>query len=294
MPPTTIEETDSAYLDTVALLQEEIARLEDELRRRDEAAPEAPQQPSGQADEAAGARIAELSALLTEREETIGLLCEQLAALEEAGAARSAEWEQMDRWVRELEEKIEREGARPAAPDEDRRQAEALRERLEERERAWAAESAGMQQEITGLRSRLAEAPELSGDEARAALEAENHRLLDECRRLVELEGAAAETTVLRERLRDAKEQLAQARQALEQATDDLRRERLEREAETASLRASLAGARAARPAELSVDDRIKALTIHLREVHDREEQERAERQLFNRLSRLWRGPASR
>lgn len=295
MPSTTTEDTDSAYLDTVSLLQEEVARLEDEIRRRDEATPEAPQpsQPDP-ADNIAGARIVELTAQMAERDETIGLLCEQLAALEEVGAARSAEWEQMDRWVRELEEKLDREGSRPADPDEGHREAEALRERLEIRERAWEAESARLEEEIAGLRTRLTEAPVLAGDEARAALEAENHRLRDECRRLVGLEGTAAEVTILRERMHDLQVQLGQDRQALDQANDDLRRERLERDAELAALRASLASAKAARPAEPSIDERIRALSLHLREVHEREEREREERQLSHRIARLWRRSASR
>lgn len=289
MPSTRTEETGSAYLDTVSLLQEEIARLEDELRRRDEAIPEAPQGPrEGPGDEAAGSRVGELTALLAERDATIGLLCEQLAALEEAAAAKWAEWEQMDRWVRELEERIDREGTPARDPDEGLRQAEALREQLEGRERAWAAESARLEREIAGLRSRLAEAPSLAGDHARAALEAENHRLRDECLRLAGFEAEAAEAAALRERSSDLQGQLGEARQALERANEEYRREWIEGRAELATLRASLASANAA-----SVDERINAFKLHLREVHEGEERERAERQLFNRLSRLWRRPAS-
>jgi len=295
MPSTWTEGTGSDYLDTVSLLQEEISRLEDELRRREEAVPEAREEPqAGPAGEVAEARIGELTDLLAERDETIGLLCDQLAALEEAGAARSAEWEQMDRWVRELEEKIDREATPSQDPDEGFRQANALRERLEGRERAWEAESARLEQEIAGLRSRLAEAPSLAGDHARAALESENHRLRDECRRLAGFEAAAAEATALRERWQELQEQLEQARYALLLANDELRRERFECEAELVTLRASLASAKASRPAEPAVDERIMALRHHLREVHEREEQERAERQIYKRLSRLWRRPASR
>ena len=199
------DESGTDYLDTVTLLQEEIARLEAELRQRDEAVLDEPSpRPLGDpATEDAGARqIHELTTLLTERDETIGLLCEQLAALEEAGAARAAEWEQMDRWVRELEERIEREGTRTSDPDENEsfRQTEVLRERLESRERAWEAERAHFEREIAGLRSRLTDASGQADDHARAALEAENHRLRDECRRLAGFEAAEAEAQALRER----------------------------------------------------------------------------------------------
>ena len=295
MPSTWIEGTGSDYLDTVSLLQEEIARLEDELRRRDEAVPEPPHEPqAGPAAEVAESRVGELTALLAERDETIRLLCDQLAALEEAGAARSAEWEQMDRWLRALEEKIDREAATPQDPDDGLRQSDALREQIEGRERAWEAESARLEQEIAGLRARLAEAPILDGDHARAALESENHRIRDECRRLAGFEAAADEAEALRERCQDLQDQCDQARSALIMAKDDLRRERFEFEVELVTLRASLASAKACRPSEPSVDERIMALSLHLREVHERDEKERAERQIFNRLSRLWRRPASR
>jgi hypothetical protein len=289
MPSTPTDETGSAYLDTVALLQEEIARLEEEIRHREEALPDAPQhRQAGPADEPAGARVAELTALLAERDETIGLLCEQVAALEEAGAAKWAEWEQMERWVRDLEQEIDREATRPRDQDEARRQAEALSEQWEGRERAWAAESARMEAEIAGLRSRLAEAPALAGDHARAALEAENHRLLDECRRLAGFEAAAAEAEALRERSLDLQRLLEQARQALERANNEHRHERIEREAELASLRASLASSKVA-----SIDERINAFRQHLREVHESQERGREERQLRNRLARLWRRSSS-
>lgn len=294
MPSSWTEGASSDYLDTVSLLQEEISRLEDELRHRDEAVHEPPQEPEADhAGQAADSRIGELTTLLAERDETIQLLCDQLVAIEEASSARAAEWEQMDRWVRALEDKIDREATPPPDQGEGLRQVDALREQLEGRERAWEAESTRLGREIVALRSRLAEAPSLAGDQARAALESENHRLRDECRRLAGFEEEAAEATALREQRRGLQEQLQEARHALDLANDELRRERFEYEAELVTLRASLASAKASRPAEPSVDERIHALRLHLREVHEVEERERAERQIFHRLSRLWRRPAS-
>ncbi len=298
MPTTWTDDAGADYLDTVALLQDEIARLEDELRRRDEeAVGPSPEPPAAVVDGEADAKLGELAALLADRDETIGLLCDQLAAIEEVGAARTAEWEQLDGWVRQLEERIDRDGQRPAADVEAAREAEALRDRLESQERAWGAERARLDQEIAWLRARQAEAAARAGDHDRAAVEAENQRLRDECLRLAALEVAAAEAEALRERSRELQEQCDQARRDLDLARDDLARERVEREAELAALRASLASAKAiepAAPAASTADERIRALRLHLREIHEREAKEREERQLVNRLSRLWRRPAPR
>ncbi|MBX6312624.1 MAG: hypothetical protein IRY99_06845 [Isosphaeraceae bacterium] len=294
MPSTWTDETGGDYLETVALLQEEIARLEAELRLRDEAAPAVASEPEATpAIEAAEARIGELTAQLAERDEMIGLLCEQLAALEEVRAARSAEWEQMSRWVQELEERIERGGTRPPDPDEGLREAEALRERLEAQQRSWGAERARLEQEISGLRSRLAQASDVASNDARATLESENHHLRDECRRLAAVEIEAAEAAALREQARALRAELDQAHRALDQARDDLRRERMEHEAELAALRTSLASAKASGQVEATPDERIRAIRLQLREAHEREERERAERKLSSRLSRLWQRTGS-
>src|SRR5262249_51741924 len=99
------------YLETIALLQEEVARLEQELRGRDERPPEtssdgAASDPEGTdaaaaMEEAAAARaeIERLESELAGREETIGLLLDQLSRVEEAHAANRAEWEQLAGWL---------------------------------------------------------------------------------------------------------------------------------------------------------------------------------------------------
>jgi chromosome segregation ATPase len=278
-------DADAGTVDTIELLQEEIARLEAELRRAEEAAREAPPAPPPEAapDDA---RLAELADAVTERDATIGLLCEQLAALEEVGAARAAEWEHMDRWVGELEARLDRDAAAaPVEPEADRDAREAaLREELSRRQRAWAAERTRFEAELAELRAR----PAATGDADGARLESENARLRDEARRLA---AAAAEADALRERAGDLEGQLGQSLLKLARTEDDLRRERFEHEAELAALRASLAGAKAAAPAELNVDDRLRAFRQHLQEVHEREEHEREQRQLIHRISRLWRRP---
>src|SRR5579883_1068325 len=99
----------SDYQDTIALLQEEIARLEDEIRLRDEARAESPYAPiNGTPEESREmARVAELTAEIAHRDETINWLFEQCRLLEEAEAASRAEFEQLDRWMSEVEQRVE-------------------------------------------------------------------------------------------------------------------------------------------------------------------------------------------
>jgi chromosome segregation ATPase len=293
MPPTWTDAEATEHLDTVALLQEEVARLEAELRRRDELASEGPPEPLEVSNEAAEARIGELTALLAERDEAIGLLCDQLAALEEAGAARAAEWEQLDRWVKELEERIDR---APAGTQDSREafdQIDMLRERLERQERDWEAERGRLEREIAGLRSRLAAAEAPAGG-AGLAEPGPEHRRPDDDGRIAALEAEAAQATEHRERARALQTLLDQTSRALDQANDALRCERIEHEAELATLRASLASARASAPAELSPDERIRALRLHFRDIHEHEPPEHEEHQLFGRIARLWRRSAPR
>ena len=136
------------YMEMIALLQEEVARLEQELRGRDERPPEtssdgAASDPEGTdavaaAEEAAAARaeIERLESELAGREETIGLLLDQLSRVEEAHAANRAEWEQLAGWLAELEQRVEgqdgdallglqeRLAAQQQQADESRRKAE--------------------------------------------------------------------------------------------------------------------------------------------------------------------------
>src|SRR6516164_9089545 len=89
--PSTRDGLDPAEADceTIALLQEEIARLENELRDREEACRELESacrkdERSEVTDPAAGEEAARLRAELSARDETIGLLLDQLRLVEEA------------------------------------------------------------------------------------------------------------------------------------------------------------------------------------------------------------------
>src|SRR5437764_7433668 len=93
---------------TLTLLQEEIARLEDEIRLRDEAmASHEPAGPASENHEDADRKVAELTAELASHDETIELLWDQVRSFEEAEEAGRAEWEHLHRWVEELERRVE-------------------------------------------------------------------------------------------------------------------------------------------------------------------------------------------
>jgi chromosome segregation ATPase len=286
-----------AYLDTVSLLQEEIARLEAELLMRDVPAPQSvPDRAAQRQSVAAEARILELTSLVAERDETMGLLWDQLSALEEVEAARKAEFEQLNRWVEELEQRMKSEASRPADLDVGRQEAEALRDQLESQRRSWETQRSRLFDEIGDLRARLEESACATGggSAAQRALEEENRKLRDECRRLAIFEPDAQESASLREQLGGLRGELDRARQELDLVSDDLRRERLEREADQAASRARQATERITESAPATSDERVRALREHLREMHDRDEQERRERQLSTRISRLWHRSGSR
>src|SRR5262245_13822795 len=99
---------DDATQEALALLQDEVARLEAELRARDEALLHAAPAPDAdQADPALVRRVEELTSELAARDETVNLLLEQTQLFEEAAAAQRAEWEQLRGWVEEVEARVQ-------------------------------------------------------------------------------------------------------------------------------------------------------------------------------------------
>jgi DNA repair exonuclease SbcCD ATPase subunit len=305
--------------ETILLLQEEVARLEAELRARDEAlfaaapAPEA----GGSSEEALGRRVAELTAELAARDETVNLLLEQSQLFEEAALAARAEWEQLNQWVEEVERRVEGrdesvDGLR-AELEAERARSESLRREAESDRRGWEARRAGLEREAEHLRGLLAGGADGStGDGAGAALlavEEENRRLRAACAELQKRSAAAEDAADLRRRLAAAEAELAQARDAIRALDDERRRERNEWEAEMTALRSRLAreslqGAAGPAPAPdaaaderpvLDADERIRAFRQHLKELHEREAEERANLTFSARLSRLWRrtGPGA-
>jgi hypothetical protein len=320
------------YLEAIALLEDEVARLEQELRWRDQApsekmscgessTPDEIESTTASEDVAvARAAIERLEAEVASREETIGLLLDQLSRVEEAQASGRAEWEQLCGWLAELEERVEGHDGDALLQLQqqlagEQQQADALRKKAEQDRRTVEAERRVHEGEIARLQAELAHVraaaldgtdgdgePAASDSVADSAviegLRSENLRLRAVCEELTKrLDTGPAETW---EAQRDEvlKERDALCRQLL-QIQDDRRREQLELRATVVELQGQLSRASLARPEQQSVGTgkdsnerdaelRIHALRQHLREVHQREEEERKQKQLIPRLSRLW------
>ncbi len=316
------------YLETIALLHEEVARLEQELRSRDRGPSETPTDGAAPdpdradavyaAEEAAAARteVSRLETELAAREETIGLLMDHLSRVEEAQAAGQAEWEQLCGWLAELERRVEgqdgdallqleeRLAAEQRRADESRKQAEQDRGGAEVQRRIYEGEisrlraalardrSAGIEDEARGGPARRG-----PDSEELESLLAENLRLKAACEKQAGRPDALALEAGLTESL---KERDALRRQ-LERLQDEQRSEQLEHAATVADLQTQLSRASLARPeppeaaqeaATISPapDERLRfqALRQHLLDIHQQELQERKQKQLIPRLSRLW------
>jgi hypothetical protein len=326
-------DTDVDYLETIALLQEEVGRLEQELRWRDqgpsETASEGSASKQGEADpvskgEAVVAReeVGRLEAELAGREETIGLLLDQLSRVEDAQAASRAEWDQVSGWLAELEQRVEGQDGDALLRLQERltaqqQQAEELRRRAEEDRRGAEAQRQVYEGEIARLRAALAQdrtgAPAgREGDSERAApdsrpdsevieaLRSENLRLRAAC------EGLAKRSTIeppesWEAKLAESLKERDALRRQVEQIQDERRREQLEHRAALAELQAQLSRVSLARPEPPEAvqgaetipharDEqlRFQALRQHLLDIHQQEAAERKQKQLIPRLSRLW------
>ncbi len=305
---------DDPRLETIALLQEEIARLEAELAARDAVLA----QPSAdcsdrEAEVPHQRRIADLTAELAARDETVNLLLEQTRLFEEAAVAQRAEWDQLNRWVEEVERRVD---GRDISADELRSErdqartaAQAAEHQWETDRRAWSTFRDGLEREVRRLRGLL---DSQHGGEHAAALrevEEENRRLraaVGDLQRTLALTGEAEEWKL---RISVLESELEQANAALRRLDDERRQQCQEHEAEIAGLRSRLSreslGAASspasnatisdlAPPAALEPDERIRAFRQHLKDLHQREADERAKLSFSARLSRLWKstGPS--
>jgi DNA repair exonuclease SbcCD ATPase subunit len=321
-----IDEWTTDTEDTMVLLQEEIERLESELRLRDEALAQSARRPSGAGDAEEDhrellLRVEDLKGELASRDESIALLLEQIRLFEEAESASRAEWEQLSSWVTEVERRVERRDTSSQdlqlELETERNQAAAQRMAFEKDRRAWEAQREALEEEAEHLRAQLAALAnhtEAAPDAAYAALESENRRLRDTCHTLVRASAEASDASRLRGQLQAAQQQIDELRKERAQAEDEHERERMEADTAMATLRKELvvaslkaadeaavtppgasAAADAAAPpaeAELSVDERIRALRQHLVDIHEREQAERNRKTIGARLSRLWKSTA--
>lgn len=307
------------YVETIALLQEEIVRLESQLLDREEAGQIQPEVGGSCDDDVVPGdmelrqELARLGAEVAARDETINVLLDQLQLVEEAESASRAEWERLAAWVTEVEDRVERQAGAGTAPNDEelpthRRLAEESLSQLERERESWKNQRLALEREIERLEEMVTRplskpgAPAPGADKAIAGLESENRRL-----RLLhqELEeNARAETEALRRSLESVQQALAETRGELDVLRDDRDRERREFEIAMASLRAQVSrSSLVARettecgsgtvatgdpsPA-LEADIRIRAFRQHLREIHLHEAEARKPAGLSARLSRLW------
>ncbi len=248
-------EGDLDYLETIALLQDEIARLESELLAQQDLAARSSlgghSRTAAEADGVAADRhhLEQMAAELAAREETINLLLEQLRLVEEAESASRLEWEQLSEWVSEVEERLERQAETAAGQsaqelETQRRALEESRARLGVERQAWTTQRRDLENEIARLQSLLAQtAKEGAGSGDRAGmelLESENQRLMKQCQELQK--AAFSEMESLRQEVEAARQGKEEARKTCEQVQDERDRERREYEIAITSIRAVVSG----------------------------------------------------
>jgi predicted nuclease with TOPRIM domain len=322
------------YLETIAILQDEVARLEQELQLHEERPREAHSTDDASLhDEAAtpSARahvvgepedVERLQAELGNRDETIRLLMDELIRVEESQAATRAEWEQLDTWVAELEHRVEgydeigiRELENRLAVEQSK--VDRLQLKSEHDRRTWEAQRQIYQAEIARLQKTLdevANSANIPGDgDGRVAqgagpdanmveaLQAENLRLRAAWQELVQRSAAADRSESLDAKLAETLNEQHQLRRQLEQVQDEMKRERLLYQANVAELKSQLSQAALIQPTVppsekepegispgQEIELRLRALRQHLMETDQLEKEERRQKRLVNRLSRLW------
>jgi hypothetical protein len=328
------EQSFAVYLETIALLQDEVARLEGELNLRDnrqsdsdptalssvdekDEPAEAPQSGAGSPDD-----NERLTAELSCREDTIRLLLDELGRAEEAQAATRAEWEHLAEWVAELERRVEGQDPDVLRQLEDRlaaqqQDAETLRMKSERDRRAWDCQRQLLEANVARLEAALDQVATSSAaggsqcggagqssaacDDGVEALRAENLRLHAACQDLAQRTASDEHSEALDEKLAVALQERHEVGRQLKQLKDEMNRKQLEHEATVADLEARLAQASLThaegslperRPEGISsqreIDLRIRALRQNLLEIDQREKEERRQKRLVARLSRLW------
>jgi chromosome segregation ATPase len=297
--------------ETVALLLEEIARLEAELRARDDAdRVETPNEPIAapvSPDPALLRQIEELTAELAGRDETITVLLEQAELFEQAATAQRAEWDQLHQWVQEVEQRVEGKDSREADLEAEllveRRRGEAQRQSMDVERKAAETRRNSLEREIEDLRAKVSRHQEgISSDGIVEELERENRWLRDARARLEQAASASNAVGPLTERLDTALRELDEVKKNFRLVSDEQRREKNEYEAELSAMRSQYANESAQKKAveeeaarnerqgsAIEADERIRAFREHLRELHKTEAEQRAGRSLASRLSRLWR-----
>jgi hypothetical protein len=304
--------TEPGYTDTIALLQEEIARLQEEVAQRDEALAETEMATAHVipvSDAESIARISDLTSELGRRDDTITFLLEEIRLVGEAETTGKSEWEQLNQWVEQLEKRVdsrtEQDTKLSEELDSERLKAEALRTAVDAERRAWDKRHTSLEEEVKRLRAKPKPAANSTEDETESALdflENENCTLREERDRLKNAAPSAAEIEALQGQLAAKDSLLKETRTNLLISQDDRQSEHNQHHAALAALRSQFAceqlrdceqrtsaAASGTSVGQASSDERIRAFRQHLHEVHQSELQERQEKRLSARLSRMWK-----
>jgi pSer/pThr/pTyr-binding forkhead associated (FHA) protein len=225
--------------------------------------------PSDDAEKLVG-RLEDLLQELQERDEQVAALTELLSLAEETNRAERDERTQLDSWLKDIEERF---GCR---------------------EQEWLAQRDRLQSDIDAIAAERdrAEAA-INTDSSNTKLEAAQNVLTalrdtaeGQRQQLVESEKTIAE---LRHELELAKrvqprEEVVQPREELVQLAEEraeLARQRQELELESVRREEQRSG-----PNEATL--KLQVLRQHLKDIHQQEQQEKEERKLGSRISRLW------
>jgi chromosome segregation ATPase len=275
--------------ETIEILRAEVEGLQSELRQRDGLLAEQREASdvhfsAGEPDASTEELVRRLEELLDElqhSDERIAALEDFLRAADEANAAEREEREQLEAWVSDIERRIsQREAEWQAEADAQRQRVAdvtAERERLEQ-QLVLVSSAAGAddsrQLELDRLRARNKEL-----QEKLAARETEAGQLKQQVQDLQHRASPEAQRVEMEDGMREERVRLAQQRA-------ELARQR----AEIAAARADLQQPPGKSPTgEPNVEDRMRALRDHLREIHDQEQEEQAQRGLSARIARLWK-----
>lgn len=302
---------DEINVDTIALLQDEIARLEAEIRNHDEARITGEMTATRDHNhghdvvEPLQLLINELSFDLAAKEETIALLLEQTRFYEDAAAVQRAEWDELQRWIEDVEQRFASndggESRDLARIEAEKHRFEGLTHQAAADRSAWDLQRRGLEQEIHRLRSPASQTPaNASAVSATAVLEDENRKLRE---RLHDLESSTPKTPeveTVRKKLTETLTRFDASEVAHRRAGDEWSREKAQLTAALSAAQGQVAREALLAPVDIPVesaatsaaveaDERIRAFRQHLQELHRREAEERTNRGgLSSRLSKLW------
>lgn len=223
-------------------------------------------------------RLEQLLDELQQSDERVGSLEEMLRLADEATLAEQDERRQLEAWVSDIEERIiQREADWTTEKESLQRQAEELRAERDRAERGLQ-ESAregdmavpmdglidGLREQIERLQTQLREVESQRDALQKQVTQGEDQFSEDACRKRVE-------------------ELLREERAALMQERAEFSRQR----AEIERIKRDFDHERKNMPDE--VNQRVRALRMHLRDIHEQEEEERRQRSLSSRISRIWK-----